>query len=105
MKRNPYDWLSIRFLNLAIIDTTSAWLPVVAAMRQLEPGGRLVINAIGKETDDRELLTKCDYARNLWLEKKIKSVANVTRHDVTELLRQVAEIPLHPTSEEFPLEA
>ena len=88
----------------AIIDTTPAWLPVVAAMRQLEPGGRLVINAIGKETHDREFLAKIDYPRDLWMEKHIKSVANVTRHDVTEFLKLAAEIPLHPTFEEFPLE-
>lgn len=88
----------------SIIDTTPAWLPVVAAMRQLEPGGRLVINAIGKETHDRELLSKIDYPRDLWMEKEIKSVANVTRRDVSEFLKIAAEIPLHPTYEEFPLE-
>ncbi|MDA3902130.1 MAG: zinc-dependent alcohol dehydrogenase family protein [Desulfuromusa sp.] len=87
----------------AIIDTTPAWLPVVAAMRQLEPGGRLVINAIGKEIHDRELLTRIDYLRDLWMEKEIKSVANVTRKDVTEFLKLAAEIPLHPTCEVFPL--
>ena len=88
----------------AIIDTTSAWRPVVAAMRQLEPGGRLVINAIRKENSDRDLLAGIDYPRDLWMEKSIKSVANVTRHDVTEFLKLAAEIPLHPTYEEFPLE-
>lgn len=88
----------------AIIDTTPAWLPVVAAMRQLEPGGRLVINAIGKETRDRDMLSSIDYPRDLWMEKEIKSVANVTRHDVTEFLKLAAEIPLHPTYEEFPLQ-
>ncbi|MFK5925007.1 MAG: alcohol dehydrogenase, partial [Desulfuromusa sp.] len=88
----------------AIIDTTPAWRPVVAALRQLEPGGRLVINAIGKENHDRDLLAKIDYPRDLWMEKEIKSVANVTRNDVTEFLKLAAEIPLHPTFEEFPLE-
>jgi len=29
----------------AIIDTTPAWLPVVEALRHLNPGGRLVVNA------------------------------------------------------------
>ena len=85
----------------AIIDTTPAWLPVVAALRQLEPGGRLVINAIGKENYDRELLSKIDYPRDLWMEKEIKSVANVTRNDVSEFLKLAAEIPIHPTYEEF----
>ncbi len=87
----------------AIIDTTPAWRPVVAAMRQLEPGGRLVINAIRKENYDRDLLAGIDYPRDLWMEKNIKSVANVTRNDVTEFLKLAAEIPLHPTYEEFSL--
>jgi len=89
----------------AIIDTTPAWIPVVAALRQLEPGGRLVINAIRKENFDREVLSGIDYPSDLWMEKEIKSVANVTRRDVSEFLRLAAEIPLHPTYEEFPLEA
>lgn len=87
----------------AIIDTTPAWRPVVAALRRLAPGGRLVINAIRKEDHDRDLLSGIDYPRDLWMEKNIKSVANVTRRDVTEFLKLAAEIPLHPTFEEFPL--
>lgn len=87
----------------SIIDTTPAWLPIVAAMRRLMPGGRLVINAIRKEDFDRHLLAGIDYPQDLWMEKEIKSVANVTRRDVTEFLKIAAEIPLHPTYEEFPL--
>ena len=34
----------------AIIDTTPAWTPVVEALKNLEPGGRLVINTIGRES-------------------------------------------------------
>lgn len=88
----------------SIIDTTPAWLPVTAAMGMLEPGGRLVINAIRKEDHDRHQLAALEYPRDLWLEKEIKSVANVTRRDVREFLALAAEIPLHPTYEEFPLE-
>ncbi len=87
----------------SIIDTTPAWLPIVTAMRCLMPGGRLVINAIRKENFDRHLLTDIDYPQHLWLEKEIKSVANVTRQDVAEFLKLAAQIPLHPTYEEFPL--
>lgn len=36
-----------------IIDTTPAWKPVVEAMKNLAPGGRLVINAIRKEKRDQ----------------------------------------------------
>src|SRR5512147_349093 len=60
----------------AIIDTTPAWTPVVAALRNLEPGGRLVINAIRKEEGDKKALVGLDYPRDLWLEKEIKTVAN-----------------------------
>ena len=78
----------------AIIDTTPAWLPIVEAMENLEPGGRLVINAIRKEDADKAALLKLDYSTHLWLEKQIKSVANVTRADVREFLALAAEIPL-----------
>lgn len=80
----------------AIIDTTPAWLPVLAAMEALAPGGRLVINAIRKESGDAELLAGLDYDRHLWREKSLSTVANVTRHDVRECLRLAAEIPLKP---------
>jgi propanol-preferring alcohol dehydrogenase len=36
----------------AIIDTTPAWRPVLAALAGLRPGGRLVIDAIRKESGD-----------------------------------------------------
>jgi propanol-preferring alcohol dehydrogenase len=88
----------------AIIDTTPAWSPVVLAMRNLEPGGRLVINAIRKEEGDKKALLDFDYPRDLWMEKEIKSVANITRQDVEEFLRIAAEIPLRPEVQEYPLE-
>lgn len=89
----------------AIIDTTPAWGPVVDALRNLEPGGRLVINAIRKEAQDQDALLRLDYPRDLWLEKEVKSVANVARSDVRELLALAAEVPLKPETQEFPLEA
>jgi propanol-preferring alcohol dehydrogenase len=87
-----------------IIDTTPVWSPVVEALKHLAPGGRLVINAIRKESVDQRALLDLDYARDLWLEKEIKSVANVTRRDVSEFLRIASEIPLKPEVEEIPLE-
>jgi len=92
-------------LMQAIIDTTPVWKPVVRALKQLEPGGRLVINAIRKENQDRGLLAEIDYPNDLWMEKTVQSVANVSRADVQEFLALAAEIPLHPTVEEFPLAA
>jgi propanol-preferring alcohol dehydrogenase len=87
----------------AIIDTTPAWAPVVAALENLERGGRLVINAIRKENGDKEAMRDLDYPKHLWLEKEIKSVANVTRYDVREFLRLAAAIPLRPEIREYPL--
>ena len=87
-----------------IIDTTPAWKPIVAALENLESGGRLVINAIRKEEVDKTYLLKLDYPRHLWLEKEIKSVANVARRDVREFLELAAEIPIKPEVQEFTLE-
>ena len=89
----------------AIIDTTPAWKPVVQAMRSLAPGGRLVINAIRKEEGDKACLLELDYPTHLWLEKEIKSVANITRQDIREFLDLAASIPIHPEIQLYPLEA
>jgi propanol-preferring alcohol dehydrogenase len=87
----------------AIIDTTPVWKPVLEALRNLAPAGRLVINAIRKEEVDQEYLLRIDYPMHLWLEKEIKSVANVTRADVSEFLQLAAEIPIRPTIQEYAL--
>ena len=88
-----------------IIDTTPAWKPVVKAMENLIPGGRLVINAIRKEAGDKDYLLNLDYPVHLWQEKEIKSVANVQRRDVGEFLDLAAEIPIKPEVQTYPLEA
>jgi len=88
----------------AIIDTTPAWKPIVSAMEQLKPGGRLVINAIRKEASDKNHLLEIDYPKHLWMEKEIKSVANVTRADVKAFLKIASEIPIIPEVETFHLE-
>lgn len=87
----------------AIIDTTPVWKPVVEALSNLEPGGRLVVNAIRKEEADKSALLSVDYSTHLWLEKEMKSVANVTRQDVAEFLELAAAIPIRPEVEEFAL--
>jgi alcohol dehydrogenase, propanol-preferring len=87
-----------------IIDTTPVWRPILEALKNLEPGGRLVVNAIRKEDLDREYLKEIDYPRHLWMEKEIKSVANVARRDVREFLELAAKIPIKPEVQEFPLE-
>jgi propanol-preferring alcohol dehydrogenase len=88
----------------AVIDTTPAWKPVVEALKNLVCGGRLVINAIRKEEVDKDYLLKLQYPRHLWLEKEIKSVANVARSDISDFLELAAAIPIRPEVEEFPLE-
>jgi len=87
----------------AIIDTTPVWRPDMEALKRLKPGGRLVINAIRKENVDEEELLKLDYASQLWMEKEIKSVANVTRQDVREFLQLAAEANIRPEYQEFDL--
>ena len=88
----------------AIIDTTPAWKPVMAALDALAPGGKLVINAIRKEAGDQGLLAELDYDRHLWREKTLSTVANVTRQDVRECLRLAVDIPLKPSVTPYPLE-
>ena len=88
----------------AIIDTTPVWKPVVEALNNLNPGGRLIINAIRKEEIDKDYLLKLDYPKHLWLEKEIKSVANVERKDVIEFLELAAKIPIKPEFQEYKLE-
>jgi propanol-preferring alcohol dehydrogenase len=87
-----------------IIDTTPAWKPVVEALKNLRSGGRLVINAIRKEETDKAYLLKLDYPRHLWMEKEIKSVANVAGRDIGEFIELAARIPIKPEVQEYPLE-
>jgi propanol-preferring alcohol dehydrogenase len=87
-----------------IIDTTPVWKPVIEALYNLTPGGRLVINAIRKENIDKDYFKKINYTEHLWMEKEIKSVANVERSDVREFLKIASEIPLKPEIQEFSLE-
>lgn len=87
-----------------IIDTTPVWTPVVEALTNLRPGGRLVINAIRKEDVDKQKLLQLSYHDHLWMEKEIKTVANISGRDIREFLPFAAEIPLRPTVTLYPLE-
>jgi propanol-preferring alcohol dehydrogenase len=88
----------------SIIDTTPVWKPVVEALKNLEPGGRLVINAIRKEDVDKEYLLRCHYPTHLWMEKEIKSVANVARADVAGFLELAAEMDIRAEVQVFALQ-
>ncbi len=82
------------------IDFTPVGQTVREALRVMEKGGRLVINAIRKVNPIPEL----DYAKHLWHEREIKSVANVTRKDAQEFLPLAARIPIIPETQQFRLE-
>ena len=87
----------------SVIDTTPVWGPVSEALKRIKPGGRVVVNAIRKEEADKEVLMKLDYPAQLWMEKEIKSVANVTRTDVREFLQIAAEANIKPEFQEYEL--
>jgi propanol-preferring alcohol dehydrogenase len=82
------------------IDFTPVGETVLHALRVLEKGGRLVLAVIRKKNP----IPPLDYARFLWDEKEIKSVANITRRDAREFLPLAAEIPVIPEVQEFKLE-
>jgi len=81
------------------IDFTPAGESVRDALTVMEKGGRLVINAIRKCTAVPQL----DYAEHLWLEKELKSVANVTRRDAVEFLPLAAQVPIACHVQQFGL--
>jgi propanol-preferring alcohol dehydrogenase len=86
------------------IDTTPVWGTIVDGLKNMERGGRFVINAIRKEEIDKESLLMIDYPAHLWLEKEIKTVANVTGKDVQEFLDLAARILIKPEVQVYRLE-
>ena len=88
----------------AVIDTTPIWGADMEALKCLRPGGRLVVNAIRKEEKDKAVLLQLNYPEQLWMEKEIKSVANVTRDDVREFLNIAADAKIKPEFQEYELQ-
>ena len=88
----------------AIIDTTPVWNPIIYSMEKLKPAGRLVINAIRKENIDIQSLTKLDYKNHLWMEKEIKSVANITKSDIIEFFELLEKIKIKPELQTYKFE-
>ena len=80
----------------SVIDTTPVWMPAAEVMKNIRPGGRLVINNIRKEDFDKDYLINIDYSRDLWMEKEIKSVANVTFADIEEVLQTASKYNIKP---------
>ena len=71
---------------------------VVAALQALDRGGTVAINAI-----HLDLFPAFDYD-DLWWERSITSVANVTRRDAREFLALAEEIGIHTNPIPYPLE-
>jgi propanol-preferring alcohol dehydrogenase len=70
---------------------------VIAALRALDRGGTVAVNAIHL---DRIPQFAYDL---LWLERSLRSVANVTRRDAREFMELAAAIPVRADVEEHPL--
>lgn len=71
---------------------------VLSALRALDRGGTVAINAIHLDR-----VPELAYA-DLWWERSIASVANFTRDDARELLALAATIPIRPEREVFALD-
>ncbi|KAL7672395.1 hypothetical protein ACOME3_007282 [Neoechinorhynchus agilis] len=77
-----------------IVDTTPTWMAYIYGLRNLKPGGRLVVNAIRKESDDKaEMCEILSYAEHLWMEREIKSVANITPDDIQAMVSMINKCP------------
>ena len=70
---------------------------VIAALRAIDRGGTVVINAIHLDG-----IPTFDYDE-LWWERSIRSVANVTRRDAAEYLELATAIPIRTEVEVHPL--
>jgi len=72
---------------------------VLAALKSLDKGGIVAINAIHLDR-----MPQFDYDSILWGERQIRSVTNMTRQDGHDFLKVAAEISLRPEVQTFSLE-
>lgn len=102
-RRLGADWVGSpyedppRLLDRAI-DFTPAGEIISRALEVLKPGGRLVTNVIRKQSP-----VSLSYERHLWMEREIKSVANVTRADVKEFIEIAQQVELAVNTIEYDL--
>ncbi len=82
----------------AAVTFAPAGTVVVAALRALERGGTVAINAIHLDR-----IPEIAYP-DLWWERSIRSVANFTRGDAREFLELAAKIPIRTEREIHPLD-
>lgn len=84
-----------------LLDAAVTFAPVgdvvVAALRSVDRGGVVAINAIHLDR-----IPEFPYEQ-LWLERSLRSVANFTRRDAAEFLDLAASIPVRTESEIHPL--
>jgi propanol-preferring alcohol dehydrogenase len=71
---------------------------VVAALRALDRGGVVAVNAIHLDR-----IPEFPYDL-LWWERQIRSVANFTRRDAQDFIDLAARIPIHTVADPYPLE-
>ncbi len=83
----------------AAITTAPAGDVVVAALRAVDRGGVVAVNAIHLDR-----VPEFPYEL-LWWERQLRSVANVTRRDAAEFMELAGSIPIRTQSQLFPLES
>jgi alcohol dehydrogenase, propanol-preferring len=93
----PSDQAPPHQLDAAIIFASAGAL-VPAALRALAPGGTVVCAGIHMSE-----IPAFAY-EDLWHERSIRSVANLTREDGREFLDLAPRVPVHTTVSEYPLE-
>ena len=86
-----------RKLDSAIIFAPAGEL-VLDALEALDRGGTIALAGIYMTP-----IPRMDYAKHLYWERTVRSVANSTRKDGEELLKLAAEIPIRTTTTRFPL--
>jgi len=84
----PTDVAPVK-LDAAIVFAPAGWI-VIEALKKLEKGGRVVLADIYMTP-----IEQLDYG-HIWLEKEIKSVANVTPADVKEFLNEALKAHVKP---------
>lgn len=84
-------------MDAAVVFAPAGWI-VIEALKKLDKAGRVVIGEIHMSPIER-----LDY-NLIWLEREIKSVANVTRDDVKEYLKEAVRVGIKPDVHVYSLE-
>lgn len=92
----PYDAPPPRALDAAVTFAPAGEV-VVAALRALDRGGVVAVNAIHLDR-----IPEFPYEL-LWWERQIRSVANYTRRDAQEFLDLAARIPVQTVTDLYPV--